>query len=103
MKQIKRSIIIGLAISLSITPFLASGWAEDKTYKFNVLHTNDLHGHFWPDEYGEYGLAAQKTIIDKIRRRYRQMVARCWCSLLVILIPGYQNRICSTLNPIFVE
>lgn len=33
-----------------------------------VLHTNDHHGHFWRNEYGEYGLAAQKTLVDGIRK-----------------------------------
>ncbi len=32
-----------------------------------VLHTNDHHGRFWPNRDGEYGLAARKTLIDKIR------------------------------------
>lgn len=33
-----------------------------------MLHTNDHHGHFWRNEYGEYGLAAQKTLVDGIRK-----------------------------------
>lgn len=36
-------------------------------YTLTVLHTNDHHGRFWQNEYGEYGLAAQKTLIDRIR------------------------------------
>jgi 5'-nucleotidase/UDP-sugar diphosphatase len=35
--------------------------------KFTVLHTNDNHGRFWQSEYGEYGMAARKTLIDSIR------------------------------------
>jgi len=35
--------------------------------KLTVLHTNDHHGRFWPNSDGEYGLAARKTLIDKIR------------------------------------
>lgn len=31
---------------------------------FTVLHTNDNHGRFWQSEYGEYGMAARKTLID---------------------------------------
>lgn len=34
---------------------------------FTVLHTNDNHGRFWQSEYGEYGMAARKTLIDQIR------------------------------------
>jgi 5'-nucleotidase / UDP-sugar diphosphatase len=35
--------------------------------KLTVLHTNDHHGRFWPNSDGEYGLAARKTLIDKLR------------------------------------
>ncbi|AUH53637.1 bifunctional UDP-sugar hydrolase/5'-nucleotidase [Chromobacterium sp. ATCC 53434] len=38
-----------------------------KTYKITILHTNDHHGRFWPNGDGEYGLAAQKTVVDKVR------------------------------------
>lgn len=34
---------------------------------FTVLHTNDNHGRFWENGDGEYGLAAQKTLVDQIR------------------------------------
>ena len=32
-----------------------------------VLHTNDHHGRFWTNADGEYGMAARKTLIDRIR------------------------------------
>lgn len=35
--------------------------------KFTVLHTNDNHGRFWESKYGEYGMAARKTLINQIR------------------------------------
>jgi 5'-nucleotidase/UDP-sugar diphosphatase len=35
--------------------------------KLTLLHTNDHHGRFWPNSDGEYGLAARKTLIDKVR------------------------------------
>lgn len=35
--------------------------------RLTVLHTNDHHGRFWPNADGEYGLAARKTLIDRIR------------------------------------
>lgn len=38
----------------------AIAYQADKTYSFTLLHTNDIHGHFWQNEKGEYGLAAQK-------------------------------------------
>ena len=39
--------------------------------KLTVLHTNDHHGRFWPNADGEYGLAARKTVIDRIRAEVR--------------------------------
>lgn len=33
---------------------------------FTILHTNDNHGRFWENSDGEYGLAAQKTLVDQI-------------------------------------
>lgn len=47
-------------------------YETDKTYSFTVLHTNDLHGHFWQNDKGEYGLAAQKTLIDDIRKNVEE-------------------------------
>jgi 5'-nucleotidase/UDP-sugar diphosphatase len=35
--------------------------------KLTVLHTNDHHGRFWPDADGEYGMAARKTLVDRVR------------------------------------
>jgi len=35
--------------------------------KLTILHTNDHHGRFWPNGDGEYGMAARKTLIDKLR------------------------------------
>lgn len=53
---------------------LWSGFAQqalsaqaDQTIHLTLLHTNDHHGHFWPNQYGEYGMAARKTLIDQIR------------------------------------
>ncbi|WP_240494256.1 bifunctional UDP-sugar hydrolase/5'-nucleotidase UshA [Pantoea sp. 1.19] len=45
----------------------AHAWEADRTYKFTLLHTNDHHGRFWNNDRDEYGLAAQKTLIDQIR------------------------------------
>ncbi|OCG66437.1 bifunctional UDP-sugar hydrolase/5'-nucleotidase [Gilliamella sp. Imp1-6] len=41
---------------------------KDKSYQFTILHTNDHHGRFWQNDIGEYGLAAQKTVVDEIRK-----------------------------------
>jgi 5'-nucleotidase/UDP-sugar diphosphatase len=35
--------------------------------QLTVLHTNDHHGRFWPNADGEYGLAARKTLVERIR------------------------------------
>jgi 5'-nucleotidase/UDP-sugar diphosphatase len=45
----------------------AHEWNQDTTYKLTVLHTNDHHGRFWQNKYGEYGMAARKTLIDELR------------------------------------
>ncbi|QFU23798.1 bifunctional UDP-sugar hydrolase/5'-nucleotidase UshA [Shewanella eurypsychrophilus] len=40
---------------------------DDNCIKFTILHTNDNHGRFWESKYGEYGMAARKTLIQQIR------------------------------------
>ncbi len=35
--------------------------------KLTLLHTNDHHGRFWANADGEYGMAARKTLVDRIR------------------------------------
>ncbi|WP_376747507.1 metallophosphoesterase, partial [Pantoea septica] len=46
---------------------LSQAAEPDRTYRFSILHTNDQHGHFWYSAQGEYGLAAQKTLMDTLR------------------------------------
>ncbi|MBK8013542.1 MAG: 5'-nucleotidase C-terminal domain-containing protein [Deltaproteobacteria bacterium] len=36
--------------------------------KLTILHTNDVHGHFWRNEAGKYGFAAQRSLIEKIKK-----------------------------------
>ncbi|MBN3054870.1 bifunctional UDP-sugar hydrolase/5'-nucleotidase UshA [Pectobacterium brasiliense] len=57
-----------MAVSLALTPVMSMAWEKDKTYTITILHTNDHHGHFWHNDHGEYGLAAQKTLVDQIRQ-----------------------------------
>ncbi len=45
----------------------ASTPAPRAPVNLTVLHTNDHHGRFWPSSDGEYGLAARKTLVDRIR------------------------------------
>ncbi|BEN48287.1 protein UshA [Serratia marcescens] len=69
-----------LAVSLTLLSGAASAWEKDKTYAITILHTNDHHGHFWQNDHGEYGLVAQKTLVDGIR----QEVAAQGGSLLLL-------------------
>lgn len=62
-----KALAVGLVTALALTSTSAFGWEKDKTYKITLLHTNDHHGHFWRSEHGEYGLAAQKTLVDRVR------------------------------------
>ncbi|MFV0450443.1 MAG: bifunctional UDP-sugar hydrolase/5'-nucleotidase UshA [Vibrio sp.] len=70
----KQGFILKTVLSSAILASLAGcatqpthEWQADKTYKLTVLHTNDHHGRFWQNQYGEYGMAARKTLIDDIR------------------------------------
>jgi 5'-nucleotidase/UDP-sugar diphosphatase len=56
-----------LTLLMLSLPLVAQAYVKDRVYKFTVLHTNDHHGHFWQNEHDEYGLAAQKTMMDEIR------------------------------------
>lgn len=60
-----RKTLLALALTASTS---AMAYQADKTYNFTVLHTNDIHGHFWNNDKGEYGLAPQKTVIDQVRK-----------------------------------
>lgn len=60
-----KKTLLALALTTSTS---AMAYQADKTYHFTVLHTNDIHGHFWNNDKGEYGLAPQKTVIDQIRK-----------------------------------
>ncbi|PJG60030.1 bifunctional UDP-sugar hydrolase/5'-nucleotidase UshA [Aeromonas cavernicola] len=39
----------------------------DNVCKLTILHTNDTHGRFWHNVDGEYGMAAQKTLVERLR------------------------------------
>lgn len=68
MKFLKRGVALALFAAFALASQPAQAFEKDKTYKITILHTNDHHGHFWRSEYGEYGLSAQKTLVDGIRR-----------------------------------
>lgn len=72
MKFLKRGVALTLLTAFALASQPAQAYEKDKTYKITILHTNDHHGHFWRSEYGEYGLAAQKTLVDSIRKEVAQ-------------------------------
>ncbi|EBG9845738.1 bifunctional UDP-sugar hydrolase/5'-nucleotidase [Salmonella enterica] len=72
MKFLKRGVALALLAAFALTTQPAQAYEKDKTYKITILHTNDHHGHFWRSEYGEYGLAAQKTLVDSIHKEVAQ-------------------------------
>ncbi|EMJ3205015.1 bifunctional UDP-sugar hydrolase/5'-nucleotidase [Salmonella enterica] len=72
MKFLKRGVALALLAAFALVSQSVQAYEKDKTYKITILHTNDHHGHFWRSEYGEYGLAAQKTLVDSIRKEVAQ-------------------------------
>lgn len=67
MFQYKLTLTAAAVLALSTSTPIAAKALNDKTYHFTVVHTNDHHGRFWKNSDGEYGLSAQKTVVDKIR------------------------------------
>lgn len=68
MISFKKSTTLIMFIMPLLAGKPAMAYEADKVYKITILHTNDHHGHFWRNEYGEYGLSAQKTLVDRIRQ-----------------------------------
>ncbi|PCK32674.1 bifunctional UDP-sugar hydrolase/5'-nucleotidase UshA [Pseudoalteromonas piscicida] len=58
-------LILSTALFLSACQ-LSSNEPQSAEY-LTVLHTNDNHGRFWQNEKGEYGMAARKTLIDRLK------------------------------------
>ena len=56
----------GFAVTAQAKP------AAGQTVYLTILHTNDHHGRFWKNQDGEYGLAAQKTLVDQIRQEVKK-------------------------------
>jgi 5'-nucleotidase/UDP-sugar diphosphatase len=65
--SLNKRLVPALTFLMLSLPLVAQAYVKDRVYKFTVLHTNDHHGHFWQNEHDEYGLAAQKTMMDEIR------------------------------------
>lgn len=68
MKALKQGIALAVLAACGLASVPAQAYEQDKTYNITILHTNDHHGHFWRNDYREYGLAAQKTLVDGIRK-----------------------------------
>ncbi|MCW7555188.1 bifunctional UDP-sugar hydrolase/5'-nucleotidase UshA [Endozoicomonas gorgoniicola] len=61
--------LTGIALLLISCALDRSAPTSEKlnSMQFTVLHTNDNHGKFWRNRRGEMGMAARKTLIDRIR------------------------------------
>ncbi len=68
MNMLKQGVALALLAAWGLTSLPAQAYEKDKTYKITILHTNDHHGHFWRSDDREYGLAAQKTMVDSVRK-----------------------------------
>ncbi|OYU68412.1 MAG: bifunctional UDP-sugar hydrolase/5'-nucleotidase, partial [Burkholderiales bacterium PBB5] len=56
-----------LLAGCATAPAPAPATAARAPLKLTILHTNDHHGRFWTNADGEGGLAARKTVIDRLR------------------------------------
>lgn len=68
MKFLQRGVVLAVLAVWALISLPVFGYEKDKTYHITILHTNDHHGRFWRNEYHEYGLSAQKTLVDDIRK-----------------------------------
>jgi 5'-nucleotidase/UDP-sugar diphosphatase len=69
-RSVEKAMTMKTTLTLLATALVAASCATltpRAPLKLTVLHTNDHHGRFWPNGDGEYGLAARKTLIDKVR------------------------------------
>ncbi len=67
-KLIAISFLSSVLLGCSASTPTEEHWQQDKIYHLTILHTNDHHGRFWTNKYGEYGMAARKTLVDDIRK-----------------------------------
>ena len=72
----RRFLSITLSITVITLVFFLTSCTKDttsspasrlKSLEFTVIHTNDNHGKFWRNRHDELGMAARKTLIDRIR------------------------------------
>lgn len=67
LSLIYKSILISSIFTISACSVFKEQASVSKTHKITILHTNDNHGRFWHNEDGEYGMAARKTLLDRLR------------------------------------
>ena len=65
LRRVALTLLWAAALAACTTPPTAP--APRVPLKLTILHTNDHHGRFWPNADGEYGMAARKTAIDRVR------------------------------------
>lgn len=61
------SILTASLLAIGSINTVSAKALKDHEYRFTIIHTNDHHGRFWKNSDGEYGMSAQKTVIDGIR------------------------------------
>jgi 5'-nucleotidase/UDP-sugar diphosphatase len=59
--------VAALALAALLAGCASPPAAERPPLRLTILHTNDHHGRFWTNADGEYGMAARKTVIDRVR------------------------------------
>ena len=64
----RKTLSILLLIALMGYSSLLVAYDKDRAYSLTILHTNDHHGRFWKNRRNEYGMAARRTLIDRIRK-----------------------------------
>ncbi|SFI37761.1 5'-nucleotidase / UDP-sugar diphosphatase [Collimonas sp. OK307] len=68
MIEPRRVYLLCPAILLALSACSTGNMAPaNSPVRLTILHTNDHHGHFWENADHEYGLAARKTLIDRVR------------------------------------
>ena len=69
-KFVKGSVALAVLAALSgcnISSNDSVAPCTENVCKLTILHTNDTHGRFWHNDKGEYGMAAQKTLVECLR------------------------------------
>lgn len=101
MHYFKHSVALALFAALSLGSLSAQAYEQDKTYKITILHTNDHHGHFWRNDYGEYDRRRKKRWWTVFVKRWRPKAVAFCCCPAGISIPGYRSLIYRMQSPIF--